>query len=505
MKHSLILVLVISLWGMGCQPDPQFVILEGELPDLKNEKLVFATMSDFFPGLGSTAPLAETRTDSNGYFYFKVPLDAAQYVQVTQSDYGRLKYDLLLEPGDSIYVKQSSWKDEPDLRFSGRGAAKLSHLEADYQLFPKDKPFYDKLKSKDFPTAADFLRFMDSLKILRLEALAANDTLSPDQRAHFEEDIHFEHADFLLAHLERRNYYMERKFEYYYPDSIYLSFLNEIDFESSSYESSLAKKFAGSYLTYKARLAFQEEPSDDWWKKHLFWKFDYVYGLPANPWKDQLALSTVTAYSEGLLLDSFFQEFTYFQEAMTFSEPASQGLFDSLSQDYQQLAPGMMAPDFTLPNAAGELVSLSDFKGKVVYLDFWGTWCYPCIQEIPNTLKLKDKFKDENVVFLYVALEYNEKNIANWKQFIQGKDENFGEFLDHKPFPGVHLVAEKQFRNEAIQPYKINFAPTFVLIDQEGRIQKARADRPKEISEEIQALLDKEKQDQSLVIKDNRY
>jgi hypothetical protein len=53
----------------------------------------------------------------------------------------------------------------------------------------------------------------------------------------------------------------------------------------------------------------------------------------------------------------------------------------------------------------------------------------------------------------------------------------------------VHVVAEKQFRNERISAYKLNFAPTYVLVDQQGKIVKARADRPKEIQDDIDALL----------------
>jgi thiol-disulfide isomerase/thioredoxin len=124
-----------------------------------------------------------------------------------------------------------------------------------------------------------------------------------------------------------------------------------------------------------------------------------------------------------------------------------------------------------------------------VYIDFWGTWCYPCIQEIPDALKLQEKYKGQPVTFLYVALEYDNEDIAGWREFIAGENKEFGKLLKGKPFPGVHLVAEKQFRNESINAYKLSFAPTHVLIDQNGRIVKVRAKGPKEIHEEIDELL----------------
>lgn len=66
----------------------------------------------------------------------------------------------------------------------------------------------------------------------------------------------------------------------------------------------------------------------------------------------------------------------------------------------------------------------------------------------------------------------------------------FSELLNHRPFPGLHLVAEKQFRNAAIEPYKLNFAPTHVLIDHNGNIVNARAKRSKDVSEDIDRLLE---------------
>jgi thiol-disulfide isomerase/thioredoxin len=172
-----------------------------------------------------------------------------------------------------------------------------------------------------------------------------------------------------------------------------------------------------------------------------------------------------------------------------FFSSQNQRLFIANTLSYQKLAPGNPAPDFELPDSSGKLSRLSDFKGSIVYIDFWGTWCYPCIQEIPDALQLQAKYKDQPVTFLYVAMEYDSTDIANWKEFISGNNARFGNLLNNKPFPGIHLVAEKQFRNESIRDYKINFAPTHVLIDQNGYIVKARAKRSKEIQTDIDELL----------------
>ena len=70
-----------------------------------------------------------------------------------------------------------------------------------------------------------------------------------------------------------------------------------------------------------------------------------------------------------------------------------------------RLGKGVPAPNFTLPGLDGNMVSLADYKGKVVLLNIWATWCPPCVEEMPSMEKLHQELKGENFEILAVSLD----------------------------------------------------------------------------------------------------
>ncbi|MDX2153527.1 MAG: redoxin domain-containing protein [Bryobacteraceae bacterium] len=134
------------------------------------------------------------------------------------------------------------------------------------------------------------------------------------------------------------------------------------------------------------------------------------------------------------------------------------------------------APDFTLKDADGKNVSLADYKGKVVLLNFWATWCGPCKVEIPWFVEFEKQYKDKGFAVLGVAMDEEGWEIV--RPYIQEKKVNYRVLV------GNDSTAELYGGVASL--------PTTFLIDREGRIASthvglvSKSDYQNEINELVE-------------------
>lgn len=133
------------------------------------------------------------------------------------------------------------------------------------------------------------------------------------------------------------------------------------------------------------------------------------------------------------------------------------------------------APDFSFADATGKVISLSDFKGKVVYVDVWATWCVPCRAEMPKLKELEKEYHGKDIVFLSVSVD-PQKDYAKWERFV----------IEHE-LKGVQLFAGDKAK-ELDLPYGIRSIPRFILVGKDGSLIEKDAPRPS--SSEIKVVLD---------------
>jgi thiol-disulfide isomerase/thioredoxin len=120
----------------------------------------------------------------------------------------------------------------------------------------------------------------------------------------------------------------------------------------------------------------------------------------------------------------------------------------------------LKAIDFTLVNLEGEEVTLSDCEGTVVLLDFWATWCGPCLHSFPKMQELVNEFENENVEFFFINSWENEERAEINKKVVKLLEEegyNFNVLFD--------------YTDEVITNYKIRGIPSRILIDKDGNMR----------------------------------
>lgn len=134
--------------------------------------------------------------------------------------------------------------------------------------------------------------------------------------------------------------------------------------------------------------------------------------------------------------------------------------------------------DITFIGMNGKKVSLSDFKGKVVYIDFWASWCGPCRQQFPYSQKLHDgltKQQRKKIEFLYISIDAKEDA---WKKSV----EQLG-------LEGVNVISPGNWNSEVCKYFGINSIPRYMIMDKDGNIVDPNAKRPSEDSV-LQQLLE---------------
>jgi peroxiredoxin len=130
------------------------------------------------------------------------------------------------------------------------------------------------------------------------------------------------------------------------------------------------------------------------------------------------------------------------------------------------LKAGQQAPDFTAFATDGKKVKLSQFRGKVVILDFWASWCGPCLLSMPGLEKVYQQVKDKGVVVLSLNTWDQKPDFLTWVKKNSGTKYHFNFVRD--PAEGGHDAIRKA--SIAKRLYKVPGIPTMYIIDRKGAI-----------------------------------
>jgi thiol-disulfide isomerase/thioredoxin len=281
------------------------------------------------------------------------------------------------------------------------------------------------------------------------------------------------------------------------PDSTYITTLDtvtgifyiEFDWDSAAFVDFFhGKESTEMYIkpNDKIQLTIDTEQFDETIKytgsvesSYLAWKYLYNESLD---WPNLMVLSEEELDSTyASTIQPFIRRARRFQETNPeFFASIQDGYNSQLEYVKNRKAalaalpqPGEDPSDFTFPDRDGKDVSLSDFVGKMVYVDVWATWCGPCVAEVPHLILLEEEYHDANITFLGVSVDTDSTAWVN--------------FIEDEGMQGVHINTGA-WKTHFMDDYAINGIPRFMIFDENGKVLDLNAPRPS--SDEIRPLLD---------------
>jgi peroxiredoxin len=218
----------------------------------------------------------------------------------------------------------------------------------------------------------------------------------------------------------------------------------------------------------------------------ITWLTDERATSQVNYWTTETSdtltpLDTNLSTSHSVTLTGLDDSTTYYYQAI--SKDSSGNIATSANQTFETQAGIPVgsqvydhAPDFTVQDLDGEdvTIKLSDFEGKIVMINFWATWCNPCILEMPSIQAISDNWSSADLAILAIASNTNE-SLDTVKEFIEDKEYTFSAYYDSE--------------GQAKSLYSISTWPTTFFIDAEGIIRRIQFE-PFSDQSEIEDILD---------------
>ena len=435
------------------------------------------------------APITiEAPLDEKGGLAVELPLTEAQMASVKLDD----EIKLFLEPGDQLHIDADLLDLPQSLRFSGQGAANNQFLAALRSRFPD----YLSIDYEDLEVDAH-RQIIDQRRSeleRSLDEGCSQYQLTPDFIAYYRAEITYEWANEIVSYpwqSGRKRLGLPAD----YHDALHqVELVDEAAIGTTHYGDFLWENFLRmideAYERAEREQLSEEQRRDGIQPHTIAYLPDFIVGLDEEQRRGDLIQPHTIIYPlakrllHGKVLYFFlagtivmdFQHGRFDQGKQRLAEflqdnpyPEYTEVVEEVAPGASKLKPGQPAPDFTLDDLQDQSVSLSDFRGQAVFLDFWSNGCSPCIEDFPNLEKIKQQTRDQKVVFLSISLDSD----ATWHQAVE---EN--------GLTGVHVHSPGGWQSKVAQLYQVRDIPFYLLVGPDGRID-GRVDNVFDVEEVV--------------------
>lgn len=444
MKHLILPILSLTILFTACGPkqDPNTAVFSGEI----------INPTDEFVYLSHGRNEVDTAIlDAEGKFSFTKELTG---VKKFNFRHGNQYAKIVLDKGYHLTTKVNYENFDPTLQFNGDGAGVSTFYVKKVLLKEEQRS----VKRRYY--GMDVQGFLDTSLLFKEAHLALLDKHTIGTKG-LDSLIATERADIVYGYYYDRITFPEtasrlQGVEVNVADDYY-DFISEVNLKD---DNAISADY--SYYKYlikaitERELQLGDEPSEqvrvyDYFKANLTGKVQKYMLLMIM--KEMVNYYPFEAHTASSMVD-----YKSTESDTSLVEPLARAL-----ASWEPLKPGNMAPDFAFPNPEGDTVHLSDFKGKLVYIDIWATWCGPCKRETPHLKTLIEEVNSDKVQFITLSMDEDQDA---WKKY-----------LDEHPLNAVALCAGS-WHEGFTKDYNIKYIPRFLFIDREGKIITVDATRP---------------------------
>ncbi len=433
----------VAFFGCKEQAKPNYAIIKGRITNKLPSDL---TINSYDQTFAEVIPVS-----ADGSFVDTLSTDRSNYILYD----GQNPVFIYLEPGNELNIDYNAADLENSLKISGTGAEVSNYLtdkrKQEQQLFGSAQTTYTL-------NEAEYKAKLSSMKKEQESFLDGYNNIPENFAKKEKRNIHYTYLRMLSIYEAAHKQFAQDPYfkvsDHFLNELNDLDYGNETDFEFSNHYKSLVT---------------------DYYKQ----KADSISKTENTP-NNITFLKTVSkveneTIKNGLLFD--FANMSLPRAAnpdeiyKLFSEHSSNKKNNKIIKEkYEKLTAldvGKPSPMFeNYKNYEGGTTSLSDLKGKYVYIDVWATWCGPCIRQIPALKEVEKQYHNKNIEFVSISID-KASDYEKWKTMVKEQE-----------LKGVQLFADNDWNSSFVKDYGIQGIPRFILIDPDGNIVNTNAPRP---------------------------
>jgi thiol-disulfide isomerase/thioredoxin len=407
----------------------------------------------------------ETKLKTDGSFSMTIPLPGEEYIRI-HLKYGGQTTEIFLKSGFDINITVDGNNFDSTIMYTGKGA-EVANLMARHKITSgKMMTFGEEAKRLSLKPLQEFIIGINSVKQKEIDFIENNKKDVPDDFIKFWKTWYQYSAYSELINYTYRNqdgYKIMREVPVVFNDD-YIQILPYLSYVNNIYECRYIAHIKGdTTIRIEAAPTNKEMAINTEVKKNMPTKTREYFMANKLFWK--INNSPLTEVEK--LYADFRSEF---------KTTANDSILGNKIALKRKMIKGRPALDFEFTTLEYEQMKLSDLKGKVVYIDFWASWCTPCLRQLPAMKKIKEYFKDKDVVFLNISIDVSP---ADWRIAI----EQYG-------ITGINTCSPGERQSPLALKYDIQGVPSYFIIDRNGNFATDQAPAPGEqLIKEIEKLL----------------